>query len=247
MTDLAIITPTRGRPREFARLVEAVDRTSTMDVVIWAGLDTDDTTDYFTALRGVPGNGRVYGCKGERRSLRAWTNELAEQALDAHDPPRYLASLGDDHVPRTPDWDRRLCGAIDMLPGGEGIAYGNDLLQGERVPTAWVMSAGLVRALGWMMVPVCDHMYVDDAIAHIGRWLNLITYRPDVVIEHVHPLAGKTPWDDSYRLTNARDRMAKDKRAYIHWRESGAAAEDIQRARVALDIQARAAVLRDGG
>jgi hypothetical protein len=58
--------------------------------------------------------------------------------LAERDPPRYLASLGDDHRPRTKGWDRRLIDAIESLGGAPGIAYGDDKLQGAALPTAWV-------------------------------------------------------------------------------------------------------------
>jgi hypothetical protein len=219
MADLAIITPTRGRPRQFADLVETVHATAAGTVEIWAGMDDDDHADYAEAL------GLADVLRGPRRSLSGWTNHLATQALSSENPPRYLASLGDDHRPRTPGWDRILIDAIGGLPGGFGFAYGNDLFQGANMPTAWVVSADVVRALGWMMLPGCAHMYVDNAVLELGRAAGRIVYRPDVIIEHVHPVAGKAAWDDSYRESNAPDRYATDRAAFGAWRASGLATD----------------------
>jgi GT2 family glycosyltransferase len=230
MVDLAIITPTRGRPRQFAELVEAVNQTAAGDVQIWAGLDYDDESDYLAALVDVPGAGRIVSYRGERRSLSAWTNFLAAQAVESSEPPRYLASLGDDHRPRSGCWDRDLIGAIEQL-GGSGIAYGNDLLQGEKLPTAWVVSADIVRTLGWMMLPVCDHMYVDDATLALGQASGRIVYCPDVVIEHLHPEAGKADWDESYLASNADERFAKDGEAFTRWQREGGLAADVAKLR----------------
>jgi len=227
MADLAVIVPTRGRPERFAELVTSVHRTAVGSVEIWPGIDTDDPSDYLSPLRGLPGAEMIVGTRGGRRSLSAWTNDLAERALDGlmGEPPRYLASLGDDHLPRTTAWDRTLIEAIETLPGGVGIAYGNDLLQGPDLPTAWVVSADLVRAVGWMMLPTCAHMYVDNAVLELGRAAGCIAYRPDVVIEHLHPAAGKAAWDDSYRASNAAARHQADRQAFDAWRGAGLAGD----------------------
>jgi hypothetical protein len=219
MTDLAVITPSRGRPEQLRDLVKSIYATAGGSVVVWVGLDTDDPT-------AVAGTGyfdprfshhHPFRCRIEdRRSLSAWTNLLAAEALAEAEPPRYLASLGDDHRPRTRDWDLRLIDAIEST-GGPGIAYGNDLYQGERLPTAWIVSAEIVRTVGWMMPPGCAHLYVDNAVLELGLAAGCITYRPDVVIEHLHPNAGKAAMDDSYRATNAAGRYRADRMAFEQW------------------------------
>jgi hypothetical protein len=219
VADLAIIVPSRGRPRQFAELVAAVHRTASGTWRIWVGLDDDDPSDYLSGLAGFDAD-LIAAFRGERRSLSAWTNHLAAQALDSHDPPRYLASLGDDHRPRTGRWDRTLIEAIEGLDG-PGWAYGNDLFQGAALPTAWVTSAETVRALGWLMLPACQHLYVDAAVLELGRAAGRIAYRPDVIVEHLHPAAGKATWDDSYRASNSRERDLADRAAFQQWKADG--------------------------
>lgn len=214
MAELVVVTPSRGRPAGLREMVEAVHSTAGGAVQVVAGLDHDDPTDYLETMLGYEGDVIVY--RGERKSLCGWTNHLAMQALDGPNPPRYLASLGDDHRPRTPDWDLKLIEAIEAMDG-PGFAYGNDLLQGAKMPTAWVASAEVVRALGWMMLPSCEHMYVDAAVLELGKAASRIAYRPDVIIEHVHPLAGKASWDESYRESNAESRYAADRAAFEEW------------------------------
>lgn len=223
MPDLVVITPTRGRPRQFAELLEAVRTTTDGRVQVLGLVDNDDPQ-----FAGYDRLG-AFLISGARRSLSAWTNEGATYVLGGGfggwaDKPRYLASLGDDHRPRGA-WDLKLIEAIEGLPGGVGIAYGNDLLQGERLPTAWVVSADVVRAVGWMMLPTCEHMYVDAAVLELGKAAGRIVYRPDVVIEHLHPAAGKASMDDSYRESNAPARFEADLRAFEAWKRDGLAAD----------------------
>lgn len=216
MADLVVVTPSRGRPAGLREMVEAAHSTALGDVCVMVGLDLDDPADYAETMLGYDGD-EVVAVMGERKSLCGWTNHLAKLALDGANPPRYLASLGDDHRPRTKGWDRKLIEAIEQLDG-PGFAYGNDLLQGQKMPTAWVASAEVVRALEWMMLPGAEHMYVDAAILALGEKAGRIAYRPDVVIEHLHPLAGKASWDESYRESNAEDRYAADRAAFEAWK-----------------------------
>jgi hypothetical protein len=226
MSDLlAVITPTRGRPSQFARMVEAVFEHAAGPVQVWAGLDSDDQCDYYTAMIGVPGAENVVAHRGQRRSLSAWTNDLANMALRSPSPPRYLASLGDDHRPLTPGWDRKLIAAIEGL-GGHGWAYGNDLFHGSALPTSWVCSASTVQALGWMMLPACEHLYVDNAVSALGEATGLIAYRADVLIEHRHPVSGKASIDASYEESNSPARYAADGTAFAVWKAS-AMSDDI--------------------
>lgn len=218
MADLAVLTPTRGRPAQFAELAQAIHATAALDVVLIGYVDDDDPDlEAYLELAG----GHVFIADGPRQSLSGWTNAAARAAV--HAAP-YLASLGDDHLPRTAGWDQRLIAAIEAF-AGPGMAYGNDLYQGRNLPTAWVVSAEVVRELGWMMLPTCEHMYVDTAVLALGEAAGRIAYVPDVVIEHRHPLAGKAPWDDSYRETNTAVRYAADKAAYDAWLAGGLATD----------------------
>lgn len=221
MSDLVVITPSRGRVGQLDELTRACHDTTTGRVDVVGLVDDDDP--YRAAYKGLPS---THVWTGPRRSLAGWTNYAAQILLDCKpsEGPRYLASLGDDHRPRTRDWDLRLIEAIEQLDG-PGIAYGNDLLQGEQLPTAWVVSADVVRALGWMMLPGCEHMYVDTAVAELGRSAGRIAYRSDVVVEHLHPLAGKADWDASYRETNTDARYAADRFAYEAWKRDGLEAD----------------------
>ena len=148
--------------------------------------------------------------------------------VDQHPRPgaagkyRALASLSDDHVPRTQGWDRLLLDAIDGM-GGTGFAYGDDLGQRENLATSVVVSADIVQALGWFMLPACAHYHVDNAWMDLGRGAGCLAWCPDVVIEHAHPFWGAVPMDATYESEFARGDA--DLAAYETWRRDRMAAD----------------------
>ena len=94
----------------------------------------------------------------------------------------------------------------------------------ERLPTAAVISSGIVTALGWMCLPSLRHYCVDNVWSVLGSSAGCLHYLPDVVIEHLHYLrTGKVP-DITYRAAEAR--ADADHSAFRHWL-AGDAAIDI--------------------
>ena len=79
---------------------------------------------------------------GPRGGLAEWTNRIAVRRAGEY---RYLASFGDDHVPRTPGWDAALIRAIEAM-GGTGMAYPFDGTR-EDIPEAVVASRTSCRPL----------------------------------------------------------------------------------------------------
>lgn len=203
-------------------MIEACVSLSEACTTIAVGTDDDDPgrRAYGRVLWPAVIAGCVRHFTGTRRTLSGWTNLLAEGGIA--EGYRALASLGDDHLPRTQGWDRLLLEALDKL-GGEGIAYGNDLHQGEALPTAPVISAGIVEALGWMMEPGLKHMHVDDVWRDLGRGAGCLAYVPEVVIEHQHPDAGKAVGDETY--TESAAGMSADRDAYHRWRDERMASD----------------------
>lgn len=212
---LAVIVPSRGRPQNIERLIEAWNTTNaTADLVV--GLDDDDPAlaDYPKADLAGPFGFDVH--TGPRLRMVGTLNKIAASHAPLYD---HVGFIGDDHIPRTVGWDKTITQELDLL--GTGIVYGNDLLQGANLPTAVFMTSDIVKALGWMALPGARHLYVDDAWRELGRALDALTYLPDVIIEHLHPVAGKTEWDDSYRETNSGDTYDHDRGVFERWLADG--------------------------
>jgi glycosyltransferase involved in cell wall biosynthesis len=209
MPDLVVVVPSRGRPKAVAELAEQCAKTCTADTVLLVVVDSDDPTlpEY-----QAPAGTQVFFTWAPANSGHVGAiNHGAAQALEQF-APFAIAKLDDDHRPRTSGWDALL---LDILhDAGGGIAYGNDLLQGQRLPTAPVITADITKALGWMGPPQLRHLYVDDFWRDLGEQADCLHYLPSVIVEHMHPLAGKAPMDAGYRRANATEQYTADSAAY---------------------------------
>jgi hypothetical protein len=149
-----------------------------------------------------------------RKRLCPTLNDTAVANVELYD---ILGFMGDDHRPRTPGWDQRFAVVIAQM-GGTGIAYGNDLIQGANLPTAVWMSSCIVETLGYMVPPGLIHLFADNAWKTWGEGIGRLAYVSDVIIEHCHPVAQKSEWDDTYKECNSGEVWGFDEatfRAYM--------------------------------
>jgi hypothetical protein len=228
--DLLVIIPTRGRPQAIPEIMAAWDATGATADVLFA-VDTDDPqlAAYKAEAAKLKADGRVRFAYGKRRRLVGTLNQQAAKAAKSY---RFLGFMGDDHRPRTAAWDARI---RECLSGGPGIVYGNDLLQGELMPTAVAMTADIVSTLGYMAPPVFVHLCVDLVWKDWGVGMQRITYLPDMVIEHLHPAAGKAPVDEGYEEANSQERVSGDSAAYYAYRDEGGLDSDLKKLRALVE------------
>lgn len=212
-----VITPSRGRPENFYRMVDACQKLSAGGVTVFAGLDKDDPKLWeYHELKYI--SDKVLLHVEERKSLSAWTNQLARYAIESFGTKNvYLVSMGDDHVVRSNFWDLRLINGIRSLDG-PGFAYGDDMMNGSGLCTCWMVSAIIVEKLGWMMLPKCNHMYVDNVIMELGEASNSIKYVPSAIIEHMHPAIKKSEIDTTYM--DSEISYVPDLENFRNWRNS---------------------------
>jgi hypothetical protein len=233
MNDCLVITPTRERPANAARLLAAVHATAVMRTHVALAVDDDDPQlpAYERDVRPLlhPGDMMLTGPRG---CLSRWTNRIARGWGSEY---RFLVSFGDDHEPVTPAWDAIMADEILALPGGRGFAYPDDERRDD-IPEAVMTSTAVAEALGWLMLPQCRHFYVDNAWADLGAQLG-ITYAHQVKVPHRHYTT--TPGvvrDGSYAQAEAWG--PADQAAYTQWRDGGGLAKAVARVRQALDGQA---------
>ena len=191
--DLVAIVPTRGRPSSAARLQAVFDRSDVAKVIFV--IDEDDPAREQYEWLGVR---LMIAPPGGRPGIVDPLNWAVNRVL-YESRPKYLAFMGDDHLPQG-DWDVRVIETLRQL--GTGFCYGNDLLMGERIPTAVFVTADVPRALGWMAAPALQHLFVDDYWLALGQGIDRIKYLPDTIIEHLHFLNGKADNDATYDHCN---------------------------------------------
>lgn len=192
------LCPSRGRPGNIKDLYdEWVKHTVDADIIV--AVDDDDPTlyQYPLPIRVVD----------RPRGLGNIINYLALDVCKLYD---HVGFLGDDHRPRTPGWDVMLA---DSLRGRPGVAYGNDLLRCEQVPTAALVSSELIITLGYMVPPGVEHLCHDLFWKVLGQATTLV-YRQDIIIEHMHPAADKAPMDAGYKKANSPAAYQRDGQAY---------------------------------
>lgn len=226
--DLLAIIPTRGRPHAIPEIMQAWDDTgATADVLFAVDTDDPELAAYKKHAATLKGDGRVRFTFGKRRRLVGTLNQQAVKAAKSY---RFLAFMGDDHRPRPADqpWDERI---RVCLSGGPGIVYGNDLLQGEAMATAVAMTSDIVQTLGFMVPDCLVHLCADLVWVEWGRGMGRITYLDDMVIEHLHPAAGKAELDQGYEECNSPEQVSSDAAAYYDYRDNGGLQADLVKLR----------------
>lgn len=197
------LIPSRSRPSNLARLFRAMRKHGAKAPMV-VRCDTDD--DMLSGYDGVCDEFDAALMVGPRVGCGASYNEIFARYPDE---PWY-GCIQDDVVPETYGFEQAL---VSQCRGG--IAYPDDGLQGRALPTNPVIDGDIVRRLGWIALPLCKHMFIDDAWKDIGRTLDHMIFMPRVKFTHLHHVNKKAPVDDTYRGSEAG--KDEDRRAYANW------------------------------
>lgn len=192
MSEMTILVPSRGRPNNIKRLIDACAETMTEDTRILVLVDDDDP--HLAEYQAIPG---IDMQVGPRLRIGGTLNAVAP--VEAQQTFA-IGFFGDDHLPRTKGWDSRFLATLKEAK--VGIAWGNDLYHGENLPTAVVMTSNIVTTLGYFVMPGGVHLFLDNFWLAIGKGLESAHYLDDVVIEHLHPFFGKADHDTTYTEAN---------------------------------------------
>jgi len=129
---------------------------------------------------------------------------------------RYIMLMNDDAVFRTRDWDLSVTKAFASFPDDIAFVYGNDLDQGERVPTFPVLSSKVCEVMGEVCPEEYLNLHIESHLFDIFHQLkrlghNRIVYLKDLVIEHFHYVLGKSEKDE----TSVKKDPLADERLFI--------------------------------
>jgi hypothetical protein len=235
---LLVVVPSRTRPAAVARVVQAWQETGAFGdgaALHWVvDADDPDLPGYVEALAAAADGGAAVTWRVAPlwEPLVPKLNTAAYAAARAGDWEA-LGFAGDDHLPRTRGWAAEYLAALRTL--GTGIVYGDDGYQGARLPTQWAMTRDVVLELGMMVPAPVAHLYCDNAVMDLGAAAGCLTYLPQVLIEHMHPVARKAAPDMQYRRVNSPVQGRMDRARYVAWRaaELPGQAEAVRRLREA--------------
>lgn len=219
MTDrrMLIIVPTRSRPENVAKVVQAWEDTGAFDdgAELLFAWDADDPrgAEYGLEIREA-GLDAHSACISEWHPMVHKLNYVASGETE-YDSPFAIGFAGDDHLPRTRGWVGRYISALTEM--GTGIVSCTDGYRTDQLPTQWAMTTDIVRALGRMVPAPVEHLYCDDAIRDLGQAAGCYRYLDDVLIEHMHPLAKKAATDEQYARVNSGPQFIRDRAAYRGW------------------------------
>jgi hypothetical protein len=199
-----VILPSRSRPDNVERCINALKENSVISDFCVA-ID-DDQSDLYPRLDGV-----IYEVNPRLR-MNGTLNLVANKYASKY---KTIYFLGDDHLVKTKSWDRYLAEAINIK--GYGLAYGNDLLQGKNLATAVMMSTNIIEILGFMAPPKLIHLFMDNFWMTLGLKINSLYYFDDVIIEHLHPYAGKAEMDAGYVDANSEEVGSADQKEFVRY------------------------------
>ena len=194
----AIIVPSRHRPHNIKELQQSLIDTETMSrLFVVVDEDDENIRDYYDLENNFT---EVLTFERGRKGMADPLNNAARQ-LVTDERWEYFIFVGDDHRPRTLQWDKVWRINLDDLV--TGLVYGDDLFQREQLPTAIGMTRSIVEELNGMIPEGFAHLYLDNFWLRLGQDLNAIRYLPETVIEHLHPVTGKGDWDAGYQEVNS--------------------------------------------
>jgi hypothetical protein len=199
-----VILPSRGRPQNVERCINALKENSLISDFCVA-ID-DDQSDLYPRLDGV-----IYEVNPRLR-VNGTLNLVASKYANQY---KTISFIGDDHLVKSKNWDELLAEPINSK--GYGISYGNDLLQGHNLATAAMISTNIIEILGFMSPPQLIHLFIDNFWTVLGLNIGSLYYFDDVIIEHLHPYAGKAEMDAGYIDANSVERVSADEREFARY------------------------------
>ena len=124
-----------------------------------------------------------------------------------------IGMFGDDVRMKTRAWDELV---LSKLLGKTGLVYGRDGHQDRQLCTHPFVTVNIVSVLGFIYPPQLHHFCGDNFLMELLSPLGKAEYLEQLFTDHLHPDAGKSPLDDTYR--RAREWWDRDQTAWKLYR-----------------------------
>ena len=165
------LVPSRSRPHRLARLIQIGVSQSVI-----VGLDEDDPMLGGYLTLAAPDNWLFE--VSPRRPLSGIYNDWFRAMPDLG----WYGFLADDVEPETESWEQ----ALIETAGRDGLAFGDDGINGANHAAHFVLGGDLAREVGFLCLPGLHRLYIDTAWCDIARERGVFRYRPDVKLTHAH-------------------------------------------------------------
>lgn len=201
MNSNLVMIGTRSRPHNVIRAFEALKEVSVESDFLM--IINEDQQDLYPEIDGV---------MREVVPTPLGANEKGNYVVPKYwDSYLTISGIDDDCLVQTPGWDAIITAPIKER--GYGISYGNDNIQGSKLPTKVTISSNILKALGFFAPTVLKHSFCDNFWKTLGESLGALDYFDDVNMEHLHWSTGKAPKDEIYEL-NTIELFNRDQEAY---------------------------------
>lgn len=195
---ISILLPSRKRPDSLRRMVESARATSTTPLEFVVYFDDDDPESL--ALSQDLG---LVTIVGPRRRLGEYWNECYNASTG-----EIVLHAGDDLIFRTDNWDQEVYKAFALFPDKILLVHGSDAGMHERAfGSILFTSRKWVDTVGYFTSVLLCGDKIDDWLNDVANLIHRRMFIP-IVIQHMHPIYGTAPDDDTYR--ERRDRQQRE-------------------------------------
>lgn len=151
----------------------------------------------------------------------------------------YYQIICDDHLYKTPCWDKILVNRFIERSNGWGFCCGRDLINNDnwymfQHPSAEIWSWKMAKTLGYVYPREFEHQGFDYYAKDLGLSINGLVFVPEVVIQHLwYAGCGKEP-DENIKEKYSDEAYHRAATALKNWQETDkkAAIARIQKARI---------------
>jgi hypothetical protein len=202
---IAIMTPSRGRPKELYRFFDSVNSTISRQNMLYflIGIDSDDPSKsyYYDVYRSMQRNANdnviVTLVEEQRRAIGFIWNELARMKGWSTSPDMFIMG-NDDLLYLTQDWDVLLQEEIMKSDHPFYCYWFDDGINGESHCAFPIVTKHWVGALGYFVPEIFKFFYHDTWVFDVAKKANCLKYLPEIKTKHLHFSQPNVPTDSTY-------------------------------------------------
>jgi len=218
---IAIVSPSRKRPKELLRFYNSVCETvnGNYEIDFLVGIDDDDPTvlDYYDIFHSMVKH------KIPKVNVLLYQDRLPSvghiwNALVNIRPERTRADIfimaNDDLVYDTYAWDDLLVAKVKSLDHPYHVLWFNDKHNEANHCAFPIVTKQWISAIGYFTPECFQFFYHDTWVFDVAKRAEVEVYMPDVTIQHLHFAFGTAPYDNTYGINRDNGQNTSDNLIY---------------------------------